>query len=74
MPQVKLNFKMNGWADCTVEVPQSVIDEYNRLCNEIPGDGRAIDNLLEPYVNYNSVMEQLEEAEDIELELADQTA
>jgi len=67
MPKVRLNYEISGFCQCTVDVPQAVIDEYNRLCDAEPGDGRAIDNLLEPYVNYDDMVNQLDEAEDIEL-------
>lgn len=67
MPKIQLHYTIRGDCTCTVDAPQSVIDQYNRMCEGDPSNGRAIDRLLEGYVDYDNVVEQLDEAEDIEL-------
>ena len=67
MTKVRLNYEIRGYCSCTVDVPQHVIDEYNRQIDTDNPDCRALDRLLDGYVNYDNMVEQLDEAKDIEL-------
>lgn len=69
MPKVKLHFQISGWVMQTVEVPQAAIDEYERQVESGDPDCEALDRLLEPYVCYDDVLDQLDNPEDIELTL-----
>lgn len=70
MPKVRLQFEIRGWVTQTVEVPQSAVDEYNRIVegDEMNGEaGRKLDQLLEPFISYEDIMDQLDDPEEIEL-------
>lgn len=67
MPKVKLNFEIRGRIEQTVSVPQSVIDEYRRQVDGGDPDCEGLDKLLEPYIRYDNVLDQLDDAEAIEL-------
>ena len=67
MPKVRLYFQISGWITQTVEVPQTVIDEYNRQVDGGDPDCQGIDRVLEPYLRYDDILDQLDDAEDIEL-------
>lgn len=69
MPKVRLSFDIRGWVTQSVEVPQAVIDQYTRETEKDHPDGRALDKLLEPYVCYEDIFDQLDDPEDIELEV-----
>lgn len=67
MPKVKLQFDIRGWITQTVDLPQSVIDEYERQVGSDDPDCRAIDRLLMDHIRYDDFMDQLDDPEDIEL-------
>ena len=67
MPKVRLSFSISGHITQTVDVPQSVVDEYRRQVDSDNPDCEALDKLLEPYIKYENVLDDLDNAEDIEL-------
>ena len=67
MPKVRLHFDISGHVTQTVDVPQSVVDEYRRQGDSDNPDCEALDKLLEPYIKYENVLDDLDDAEDIEL-------
>ena len=67
MPKVKLHFHIGGWVNQTVEVPQSVIDEYKRQVDSGDPDCEAIDRMLADHVRYEDILDQLDDPEEIEL-------
>ena len=67
MPKVRLNFQVNGFVSQTVHVPQEVIDRYRAQVESGEPDCEALDRMLEPFIRYEEVLDQLDDAEDIEL-------
>lgn len=67
MPKRTLSFSIEGLCQCTVDIPQEVIDQYDRECEKDNPDGRMLDRLLEPYINYDDVLNQLDDPEEIEM-------
>ena len=74
MPKVKLNFSIHGSVSQVVEVPQAVIDEYNRQVDSDNPDCDALDRMLEQYVSYDDLLNQLDDPEDIELSVYKEAA
>lgn len=74
MPKVKLNFSIHGSVSQVVEVPQAVIDEYNRQVDSDNPDCDALDRMLEQYVSYDDLLNQLDDPEDIELSIYKEAA
>lgn len=67
MPTVRLHFNISGWINQTVELPQSVIDEYKREVASGDPDCEALDRLLRDHVRYDDLVDHLDDPEDIEL-------
>ena len=74
MPKVKLNFSIHGSVSLAVEVPQAIIDEYNRQVDSDDPDCEALDRMLEPYIRYDDLLDQIDDPEDIELSVYMQPA
>jgi hypothetical protein len=69
MPKVELSFNIRARVTQRVDVPQAVIDQYQHATESDDFDGRVLDRLLEPYVKYENITDELDDPEDIELEL-----
>lgn len=67
MPKVTLRFDIRGWVQQTVDVPQAIIDQYKRETNGDDPDCYGIDKMLEPYIRYDDILDQLDGPERIEL-------
>lgn len=67
MPKVELSFVVRGLVTQRVDVPQSIIDQYTQEIGKDDPDLDALDRLLEPYIRYENIIDQLDDPEDIEL-------
>lgn len=67
MVKAIIQFSINGFIMQHVDIPQNIIDKYENEIEKHKPDFKMLDRLLEPYIRYDEISEQLDEPIDIEL-------
>ena len=67
MVKAIIQFSINGFITQHIDIPQNIINKYEDEIEKDNPDFKMLDSLLEPYIKYDEISEQLDEPIDIEL-------